>query len=204
MNIIAISAFEYLEPWLDLNWSRSSLCDSLGQSRPTLAHQGYPLCYCIPLILSHSTWIPLGFCLRPLCTVPLLRSFRYVSTEMAHNLYFIRPWYNWWQWGKVMPSGGLVFPPVFFFFTQSPQTAAPQSRCGLNTMRQMQWVWCHCFLRGVGTHSALERSNYSACIYFEKHAGSSFIQHWNTFWSESLSATTVMSHWVILVSESWK
>lgn len=27
------------------------------------------------------------------------------------------------------------------------------------------------FLRGAETHSELERSNYSACIYFEKHAG---------------------------------
>lgn len=27
------------------------------------------------------------------------------------------------------------------------------------------------FLRGVEMQSVLERSNYSACIYFEKHAG---------------------------------
>lgn len=66
---------------------------------------------------------------------------------------------------------GPCLSPSVFFLSQSPQTEAPQSRCGLNTMRQMQWVWCHCFLRGVGTWSVLERSNYSACIYFEKHSG---------------------------------
>lgn len=42
---------------------------------------------------------------------PALPALGYVSTTMAHNLYFIRSWYNWWQWGKVTPTGS-VRPPV--------------------------------------------------------------------------------------------
>lgn len=48
---------------------------------------------------------PRGSHPQPLHTLPMLRAFRYVSTKMTPNLYFIKPPYNWWQWGKVMSSG---------------------------------------------------------------------------------------------------
>lgn len=56
---------------------------------------------------------------------PALPALGYVSTTMAHNLYFIRSWYNWWQWGKVTPTGS-VRPPV------STTPLAPTSRTFLS------------------------------------------------------------------------
>lgn len=106
------------------------------------------------------------------CT-PTLPAFGYVSTTMAHNLYFIRSWYNWWQWGKVMPLGSFrpPPPPILFSPRQNLQTAALRSRCRLD-QSSCRRVCPDAVLREEEMHSGPERSNYSACIYFEKHAAS--------------------------------
>lgn len=206
MNIFSICVFEYLEPWLDLNWSHSPVEASafislsfLCSCGLTCPHQGHPLCYCSPLILSYSTWVNLS--LGSAHGLPThSQAFRYVSTEMAHNLYFIRPWYNWWQWGKVMPSG-----PSHWFSRHNPQTGALKSKMWIRHEEADEAVsLVSLVLRGAKPPSVPERSNYSACMYFENMRGPWFIQHPGTFWSEFLKATIVVSHGADLVSGSWK
>lgn len=128
------------------------------------------LCVTVFLVLSYSTWPPLRVCQWPPRALPVLQAFRYGSTEMAHNLYFIRPWYNWWQWGKVMPLGALVLSPSGFQDKILQQQPSSQN---VDWTRWGRWgsEYGVNVLRGVEMQSVLERSNYSACIYFEKHAG---------------------------------
>lgn len=47
---------------------------------------------------------PLGFC--PAASPHSLWALRYDSVGMAHHLYFIRPWYNWWQQREGHVIGG--------------------------------------------------------------------------------------------------
>lgn len=101
----------------------------LGQDRPSRTLIKVTRCVTVfPLSCHIQPSFPLEVCKQLLH--PTQWAFGYVGAEMAHNLYFIRPWYNWWQWGKVMPSGS--FPPDSFpdkIFKRRPS----KSRCRLDT-----------------------------------------------------------------------
>lgn len=84
---------------------------SCGQPRFSSSRSSFVI-FSSPCLVILNLVSPWGSRPQPPHTLPVLGAFRYVSTRMTLNPYFIKPPYNWWQWGKVMSSGAPLPPPL--------------------------------------------------------------------------------------------